>query len=210
VQPTYEIVGDKILHFQSVLLNPGELISAIEGTTVDGIGEWLPWLSHGDEEPHQYGHLKELNLSKITVDTDNKISTLIQSIYSTLDACYKAYYIYLGLDESLAQVYVDKFKSNRPSHIAIKKYFVGEELGPHPDWEGEDPVVFTASMYLNTDYKGGTLSFPSLGASVQATPGSVVIFPSSYLHESTKIVEGTKYVTNVLAELPKSVVDGLL
>ena len=210
MQPTYEVVGDKILHFPSALQNSKELLSSIEGTTLDGIGEWLPWLSHGDLEPHQYGYLKELNLSKIAVDTDQKISNLIQDIYATLDSCYKAYYIYLGLDESLAQTYVDKFKNNRPSHIAIKKYFVGEELGPHPDWEGEDPVVFTASMYLNTDYTGGILVFPSHGASIQATPGSVVIFPSSYLHESTKILEGTKYVTNVLAELPKSVVNGLL
>lgn len=210
MQVPYEVVDKGILHFPLALSDPSEVLSFIENTNSAGIGDWMPWLSYGEVNPHQYGYLKELDLNKIAADSNQKISSLIEKIYLTLDECYLTYYMYLGLDEATANVYVDKFRKNRPSRIAIKKYFVGEDLGPHPDWESGDPVVFTASMYLNTDYIGGVLAFPEHGVSVEATPGSVVIFPSSYIHESTKVVSGTKYVTNVLAELPKALLSGLI
>jgi predicted 2-oxoglutarate/Fe(II)-dependent dioxygenase YbiX len=55
-------------------------------------------------------------------------------------------------------------------------------------------------MYYNDNYEGGELRVVG-GSSVKPTPGSVVVFPSKYLHESTLITSGIKYVSNEVVRL---------
>jgi predicted 2-oxoglutarate/Fe(II)-dependent dioxygenase YbiX len=58
-------------------------------------------------------------------------------------------------------------------------------------------------MYYNDNYEGGELGVVG-GSSVKPTPGSVVVFPSKYLHESTLITSGIKYVSNEVVRLDSS------
>lgn len=208
---SYEIVAEKVLHFPLALPNPAALIHLLENETSVAAGEWLPWHANGDPADTQYGELKKFTESRIDSESSELVKVqgkeFIENFYKTVNECIRNYYNYLGLDENTPITYFQSPQNPRPDHIAIKKYFIGEGLGPHPDWEKEDPVAFTASMYFNDDYEGGDLGFPDLGVSVKPTPGSVIVFPSSYLHQSTLMVRGTKYVTNTLVLLPRSVLD---
>jgi hypothetical protein len=210
----YEVVAKGIVHFPKAITDAKNLIETIENTEIEGVGDWLPWLSHGDDSPHQYGMLKQLDISKLKSEpktvTRDVVQNAIDEINETLDLCFAAYYRHLGVDESTIENCISTYKKDRPSHIAIKKYFVGEELGPHPDSDEDDPTVFTASIYFNSDYVGGALSFPDMGVSVAPQDGSVVIFPSAIIHESLRVSSGDKYVTNILGVVPKSAVAHLL
>ena len=210
----YEVVAKNIVHFPGAILNAKSIIDTVENTSIKGVGDWLPWLSHGDDDPHQYGMLKQLDISKLEAEPKTAIRDLVQDaineINETLDLCFATYYRYLGIDETAINNCIYAHKKDRPSHIAIKKYFVGEELGPHPDWDGDEPTVFTASVYFNSDYSGGQLSFPDIGVSVPTQAGSVVIFPSTTIHESLRIDSGDKYVTSIIGAVPKSMVEHLV
>ena len=210
----YEVIGEKILYFPSAFGLSKSLIALLEDEVSISIGDWIPWLSHGDNDPWQYGTMKHLTSSlvdlEIDIDIKNKVSSIISEMYFSFDQCYKEYFLHLGLSEEETSGHLNAHKKDRPSHIAIKKYFVGESLGPHPDWEDEGPTYFTASMYFNDDYEGGELFFPVQQVSVKPLPGSVVLFPSKYLHESTKVTVGSKYVTNILGAIPEEVLNNQL
>jgi hypothetical protein len=210
----YEVVAKSIVHFPKAITDAKNLIETIENTEIEGVGDWLPWLSHGDDSPHQYGLLKQLDISKLKSEpktvTRDIVQNAIDEINEIVDFCFEAYYRHLGIDESTIKNCISTYKKDRPSHIAIKKYFVGEELGPHPDSDEDDPIVFTASIYFNSDYVGGALSFPDMGVSVAPQDGSVVIFPSAIIHESLRVSSGDKYVTNILGVVPKLSVAHLL
>jgi hypothetical protein len=204
----YEVVADKVLHFPRALPNPADVIQLLEEEVSATAGDWIPWYANRDPNNAQYGELKEFTEARLDLETQEsvkqKASIFIEQFYQTVNQCIREYFRYLGLDDEVKISYFQSPQSVRPDHIAIKKYFIGEGLGPHPDWEKEDPVAFTASMYFNDDYEGGDLGFRDLSVSVKPTPGSVVVFPSSYLHYSVPMISGTKYVTNVLVLLPKS------
>jgi hypothetical protein len=210
----YEIVAKNIVHFPEALPTSSAVIDFLENKTSKSFGDWVPWMSYGDSEPYQYGLLKELTPKKLVEELDPEIKDqaekLISGIYDAFDSCYAEYYRIIGIPPSEIESQLEFYRKTRPSHIAIKKYFDCEYLGPHPDSDSEDPVEFTASMYFNDSYDGGDLNFPEQGVTVVPKPGSVVVFPASYLHESTRLFSGTKYVTNVLNSLPKSTVDGTL
>lgn len=212
--PKYEVLAKEILYFPNALANPEQVIDFLENSVSAATGNWVPWISHGDSDPHQYGLLKEVTPHKLQFETDHQIkeqaTLIINSLYDALDSCYLAYYQFRGVDPDVAEAYVKSYKKDRPSHIAIKKYFDQEALGPHPDWEESDPVVFTASMYFNDGYSGGDLNFPEEGVSVKPAPGSVVVFPSKALHESLAASGEPKYVTNALGSLPKDLIERLL
>jgi hypothetical protein len=210
----YEIVAKNIVHFPEALLSSSEIVDFLENKTSSSFGNWVPWISQGDSEPYQYGLLKELTPKKLSEELDPTIKyqaeKLISDIYDTFDACYEEYYRIIKIPSNEIKVHIDSYRKNRPSHIAIKKYFNYEYLGPHPDSNSSDPIEFTASMYFNDNYVGGHLHFPEQGATVVPKPGSVVVFPASYLHESTRLSSGTKYVTNLLNSLPKSTANGII
>jgi hypothetical protein len=207
----YEVLGDNVVHFPCALPDVDSIIDLLENQVSATAGEWLPWYAERDPDSTQYGELKEVTESRLPLESDPDVkkqaANFVESFYETMNICFKEYFKCIGLPEDTEVVYLQSPGSVRPEHIAIKKYYIGQGLGPHPDSESKDPVAFTASMYLNDDYIGGDLGFSKLGKYVKPTPGSVVIFPSAYLHESTPMVSGVKYVTNILVVLPKSVLN---
>lgn len=174
------------------------------------LGDWHPWMSHGDVTPHEYGSLKHLTEGNADLESNEAVRSLglqiVSELNDTFNECFRIYYEYLGLPTSVVEEYIHEYEQKRPQHFAIKKYFAGQELGPHPDWESGNVAAFTASAYFNDDYEGGELNFPDYGIAIKPTPGSIVVFPSTYIHESFPAYEATKYVTNLVRLLPLDVV----
>jgi predicted 2-oxoglutarate/Fe(II)-dependent dioxygenase YbiX len=207
----YELIAEKIVHFPYALKTPADVVELLENTNSIAAGEWLPWLSGGSNNIHQYGLMKELTPSRNNLELDAKVkdqvSNVISNIYTALDNSFADYYRAIGLPEKTATTWASKYRDSGLDHIAIKKYFDSEHLGPHPDSELLDPVEYTASIYFNDDYEGGELGFPGRGVAIKPTPGSIVIFPAAFLHESRPLNSGVKYVTNVLGSIPQKIID---
>jgi hypothetical protein len=207
---TYKVVADKIVHFPYALKNASDIVEFLETVESKAAGDWIPWISGGEVNTYQYGVLKELSPSKNQLELNNKVKiqteTILSNMYEAMDSCFLQYYECLGFPKNDALSWSTKYRQGL-DHIAIKKYFENEQLGPHPDSESIDPIEYTASVYFNNDYEGGELGFPDHGVSVKPTTGSVVIFPASFLHESKPIKNGIKYVTNILSSVPRKIVD---
>jgi hypothetical protein len=205
---TYDLVAEKIIHFPEILVNAIEIVDFLENKKSIAAGEWLPWMSGGDVDPCQYGLLKELTPGRNWLEPDTTIKEqadrIITNICKALDESFFIYYKTIGFSPAESLKWASNYRRGIETHIAIKKYFDGQQIGPHPDSESLDPIEYTASVYFNSDYDGGDLNFPYYGVSVKPKPGSVIIFPSLYLHESMPISRGTKYVTNILNSIPQN------
>lgn len=207
---SYEVVAENILHFPNALKNAKEMVEFFERTDSKILGDWQPWMSNGDDVPHEYGSLKHLTEQNSNLETNPDTKELalriIGELYDTFNECFREYYKALGIDATTVETYIEQYKHDRPPHLAIKKYFIGEELGPHPDWGTDTVTAFTASAYFNDNYEGGELGFPDHGVAIKPTPGSIVLFPSTYMHESLPAYGSVKYVTNIVRLLPLDVI----
>ncbi len=64
-----------------------------------------------------------------------------------------------------------------------------------------DNSRLTFVLYLNDNFKGGELDFPTLGVRLQPKAGFLAIFPGGklYPHRSLKVIGGTKYALVTMA-----------
>lgn len=77
----------------------------------------------------------------------------------------------------------------------VIKWYTGDSMGPHIDDWGVQNYHITGVVYINDDYAGGEISFPTQGVSVKPKKGDLVIFPGNlhYTHEVKEIVSGERY-----------------
>ena len=101
----------------------------------------------------------------------------------------------------------DHFSVTHPLYADIFQFVrwnVGDELWPpHADAEQLDGSphpfayrTYAAVTYLNTDFKGGEIIFPTHNNfSPKIQPGMLVAFPCTldYLHGVSKVTSGTRY-----------------
>jgi predicted 2-oxoglutarate/Fe(II)-dependent dioxygenase YbiX len=198
----YEILANNALHFPNLLETPEEYVSFCtnEAALFDVPKE--AWVAGGDDSQKVYGELWVLQRSH---ESDRVKSLLAKYDKALLTSC-EEFMRYLGVDQEAIDATIESLKNNRMPAMTVKRYFEGESLGPHPDIDpsnAEDVLHVTVSMYYNDNYEGGELGVIG-GSSVKPTPGSVVIFPSKYLHESTTIPSGIKYVSNEVVRLDSS------
>jgi hypothetical protein len=198
----YEILAENVLHFPNLLETPEEYISFCTNEAEPlGIPKEL-WVAGGDTSRHVYGELWVLN----RWHEPQKVQTLLDTYDKALLISCEEFMKYLGADQDLINATIENLRNTRKPDLSIKRYFEGEFLGPHPDVDpsdAEDVLHLTVSMYYNDDYAGGELGFAS-GSAAKPTPGSVVIFPAKYLHESTLITSGIKYVSNEVVKIDSS------
>jgi hypothetical protein len=123
----YELIAEKIVHFPYALKTPADVVELLENTNSIAAGEWLPWLSGGSNNIHQYGLMKELTPSRNNLELDAKVkdqvSNVISNIYTALDNSFADYYRAIGLPEKTATTWASKYRDSGLDHIAIKKYF---------------------------------------------------------------------------------------
>jgi hypothetical protein len=183
------VYADKIFYYENVLEIPSSVIAAIEA--VDGslsdnslISSWHTW-SASDNSDIIFGARKTTN-PEAYAQSDDVTKNVYDLIKIALDITAKDYCSTLGIE------------MGKQAPISISKYFVDAFMGPHTDSPPEPTIEHISSvLYLNDNYEGGELNFPNQGIRIKPKAGSIVIFPSvpPFVHESTKIISGTKYMS---------------
>lgn len=112
------------------------------------------------------------------------------------------------LDEQVADVWRSNIKEYQKVYplcnvetdlgYTVLRYQVDQYCGEHADYVGKlsaRPRVLTGIMYLNDDYRGGSLVFPKINLSIQPEAGMVVFFPSNYMypHRVDPVVINERY-----------------
>jgi Rps23 Pro-64 3,4-dihydroxylase Tpa1-like proline 4-hydroxylase len=77
----------------------------------------------------------------------------------------------------------------------IVRYTRGQFFAEHTDATPEYPRRVSAIVYLNDDYKGGTITFTNIDKSFKPKANTIMIFPSSehFSHSADPVISGTKY-----------------
>jgi predicted 2-oxoglutarate/Fe(II)-dependent dioxygenase YbiX len=184
-----KVFADKIFYYENILYSPESVVQAIEemdhklsGSSL--ISSWHPWYA-SDNSEFLFGARKMTNQESYD-QSDSITRTVYNLLKDALDLTAKDYCAKLGIE------------MGRQAPISISKYFVDAFMGPHTDSPPEPTTEHISSvLYLNDSYEGGELNFPNQGIRIKPKAGSIVIFPSvpPFVHESTKIISGTKYMS---------------
>lgn len=77
----------------------------------------------------------------------------------------------------------------------VLKYSGGQEYKAHYDGATQHGRAVSALLYLNDDYEGGELEFPSYNVKIKPQAGMLILFPSNfaYNHVAHPVTKGTKY-----------------
>lgn len=209
----YEIISDDVIHFPYALEDPEGFVNFFESTESTTIPKWTPWMSGGadHEDKDQYGLLKYINLQNLEAEEDDQIrETLAKFLAMHETATLGSFFEYInliGTSESSSRKISQMVNSQRPpKSFTLKKYLPNKAMGPHPD--SDEVGSYTVAMYLSSELSGGRLNFFTLDKYVDITPGSVVIYPSVFLHGSEDIFDGTKYLTNEVITVDVNLLDG--
>lgn len=136
------------------------------------------------EIPYVYGSQRRSDKKKI-----NNANPQVKDMYLKLDNAFRSaadiYFKNLNID-IIEEEYTD---------IALCRYDSGKDMGPHVDYDGEGHIepIATGLIYLNGNKIGGDLYFKDYDVTVKSEPGTLVIFPCRYTHQSTMIQSGEKY-----------------
>jgi hypothetical protein len=184
-----------------------EFIEAIEATSNDIIPDWSDWM---DGEPidgvwtptEQRGYVKQVdwdytfNLSnaywprKNIEPSDNPEHAAAYDILKMIDEPYK---------QALA-VWCEKTGTKELDWITknytIKKYKTNQSIARHKDRDHDFDINtfdWTALIYLNDRYRGGDITFDTVGVTVSPSAGSILFFPSDMYHTAEEVSAGNKY-----------------
>jgi Rps23 Pro-64 3,4-dihydroxylase Tpa1-like proline 4-hydroxylase len=195
----YQIPYEKIVYFPGVIPNISNLISTIEATEGLALTEWRPWFAYGETE-NAYGEIKYMQSKLLTEEQDqtikNNSSYVLSSLVDAMAACAREYADIYDIDNTMLDFAEHALRYPETTY-GINKYFEGQYMGPHVDWnEFNSDITYTIVVYLNDDYEGGELFFvdPSIDIKIKPKAGSIVMFPSNmpYLHQSCEITKGRK------------------
>lgn len=89
--------------------------------------------------------------------------------------------------------------------LNITRWDAGTKLSLHVDDLGyltENHIP--ALVYLNDDYEGGQLNFPTHNLNIKPNKGDLIIFPGNmhYPHEVKEVISGTRYTLSVWFTIP--------
>jgi hypothetical protein len=137
----------------------------------------------------QSEYRSSLGMSLSTIMTHDELPELkeIQAsflkLFTSIDACVWDYRV----------IYDLPLNENEP--YGLLKYANNAEYRTHWDSGPQNGRVVSLVAYLNDNYEGGELEFPSFGYTYKPQAGSVILFPSNYIykHSAAPVTSGTKY-----------------
>jgi len=103
----------------------------------------------------------------------------------------------------ISKEYTDKdYVFNEMNHLY--RFREGESMKVHYDMGMDPRVKFGAVLYLNDNYLGGEIFYPSIGFEFKPTRLSLVVHPSNsiYSHGVKEVTQGTRYSLTTFLRLP--------
>ena len=195
----YEVLHENVYYFPGAIPEIANVMATVEELSSRSVTEWTTWYANNAQDGYPYGDLKTLNVHELRNETDADIKAkseyVIYSILNTMEQCAIEFMINHGADEvELAELHEGMF--DRGAYYGIRRYNESEDMGPHPDRTEDGKDTYTIAVYLDDDYEGGELAIvqPGVGLSIKNKAGSIVVFPSGYLHESKKLLSGRKTI----------------
>jgi predicted 2-oxoglutarate/Fe(II)-dependent dioxygenase YbiX len=195
----YEVLHKNVFYFPDAIQGIAEFMEVLEKTQCGAVTEWQTWYANGQEDGYPYGDLKVLNLNELKSETDPVIKANAEYIVNTLlgamEACCREFMVqHKASSEELEELHNGMYNSG--VYYGIRRYNESESMGPHPDRVEEGKDTYTISVYLDEDYEGGELGIVQEGVDALIKPkaGSMVVFPSGYLHESKPLTRGRKTI----------------
>lgn len=135
-------------------------------------------------EQHTVGYRAELKKAKKSVEDLEKITNIC-----------------LGK-------YLKNFNLNKSFHsfsdwILFNWNIENKNMKPHNDYTPDNNIVnpnlnrkpfLTILFYLSNDCNGGELNFIDLNFKIKAKTGTIIIFPSNFMHEVLQYIDGERLV----------------
>jgi Rps23 Pro-64 3,4-dihydroxylase Tpa1-like proline 4-hydroxylase len=194
----YIKLEDNIIYFESFIPDCDKLLEIIEETKTNAVTDWDLWRAYGNTSSDPYGEIKKIKRGKLIEVIDNtekdKSLFIIDTLVNSMILAIKEYGNIFNIDEDKVK-YAANILLENETEIGIYKYFEGQSMGSHVDYnEDNNYLEYTIVIYLNDDYEGGELYFNEFDIKVKPKAGSIMMYPSGfpYLHESLKVKKGRK------------------
>lgn len=194
----YEVLHYNVFYFPGAISNISEVMQAIEEVGGISVTPWETWYANNDAKENPYGDLKTLSYPDLENETDPEVKTkssyILNSILGAMEACAKEFLIQHGADDrELDHLHKEIFGSHT---YGIRRYDENKDMGLHQDMVVEGRDTYTIAVYLDDNYEGGELgiSYGNLNLSIKNKAGSIVVFPSSYFHQSLPLRTGRKTI----------------
>lgn len=207
----YEVLHKNVYYFSDPFPDIDKLMDAVENVNSEAVSPWNTWYANNTEDGYPYGEVKTLNFSMLpneSPEVREKASYALDSLIGTMYECCREFMEQHGADEEeLEHLKKDMFEGM--NYYGIRRYNENEDMGPHQDRVVEGKDTYTISVYLDDDYDGGELGIPQEGvdALIKAKAGSIVVFPSGYLHESKLTTRGRKTIITHVHTTLKPIID---
>lgn len=193
-----EVLHKNVYYFPGAIPEIDKVMETLEEVGSLSVTPWETWYANNDSKENPYGDLKTLSYPDLENEQDeevkNKSSFILNSILSSMELCAREYLIAHGAEEDeLVHLHKEIFGSHT---YGIRRYNENKDMGPHQDMVVTDRDTYTIAVYLDDNYDGGELGIvhETLDISIKNKAGSIVVFPSGYLHESRPLLKGRKTI----------------
>lgn len=192
-----EVLHENVYYFPSAIPDINDVVKAIEDVNSHAITPWEVWYANNDAKENPYGQLKVMNWENLALETDSQMKEMseyaLNSIVGALESCGRVFMEAHGANsQDLEALHEDLYVQGQV--FGVRRYDEGKDMGPHNDRVLEDRDTFTIAAYLDDNYSGGQLvvQAPEGSIQIELDAGSIVVFPSKYLHESKRLLSGRK------------------
>jgi len=136
---------------------------------------------------------------------DEILSNLTASTSSSEQWSDRVYRDNGGILSSLGKMIQDQIELSFQTSVEmvqqpfVIKWSKGQSMGLHVDDLGIETYHITGLIYLNDDYIGGELFFPTHNITIKPNKGELVLFPGNlhYAHEVKEVISGDRYTIPV-------------
>lgn len=136
---------------------------------------------------------------------DQILSNLILSDTSSEQWSSRIYRVNGSLLSPLGKMIHDQIELSYQTSVElvqdafVVKWSKGQSMGLHVDDLGIETYHITGLIYLNDDYIGGEVSFPTHNITIKPNKGELVLFPGNlhYAHEVKEVISGDRYTIPV-------------
>jgi hypothetical protein len=179
-----------IILYKNAVPNPGGIIEELEETIGSSTTDYYKWSSATVGNLETVNGYRECFDCKINASLANNAPDSfsgIKSVYrKTTDPLRECLYDY----EARFNIKMDFMES-----VNYVKYGAGNFFKPHADHGFSYTATVSSVMYLNDNYEGGELYFPTFNFKIKPKAGDVIMFPSTFIynHGSDVVTSGVKY-----------------